>query len=83
MLKRFVSHSVLTRLETRYEGIAGKTLVTTANRAMINHFTSCVDTTDSGTWINAFTVLARTIYGTVGADSTLRATVRWSSDKRG
>lgn len=70
-------------MEARYEGIAGKTLITTANRAMINHFASRVDAANPGAWINAFTVLAGTIYGTVGADSALRATIRRSSDKCG
>lgn len=76
-----MSYGVLTRLEARYEWIAGKTLVTTANRAMIYHFASRVDATNPGAWINAFTVLASTIYGTIGADSALRVTIRRGSDK--
>lgn len=85
MQRRFkqISYSVLTRLETCYKGIAGETLITTANRTMINNFTSCVDATNSGAWINTFTIFASTIYGAIGTDSTLRTTVRWGSDKCG
>lgn len=75
--------SVLTRLETSYEGIAGKTLIASANRAMVDHFASRINATDTGTWIDTFTIFACAIYGTIRADSAFRATTWWSSDKCG
>lgn len=81
--KQSMSCVLLTYSETCYEGITGKVLVATANRTVINHFTSRVNAADARTRVNAFAVLARTILETIGANSALGTTGWWGSDKRG
>jgi hypothetical protein len=50
---------------------------------MIDHFASRVDAADTRTRIRAFTVFARAVHRTIGANGAFGTAVRRSSDKRG
>lgn len=70
-------------METRHEWITAETYVATADRTVIDHFASRVNAADTRARIHAFAVLARTVHGTVGANSALGTAVWRSSGERG
>lgn len=66
-----------------HKRIASVTYVAAANRTMIDRLASRIDTANSGTRVDAFTILASAIRSTVRANCALWSTERRRSDERG